>query len=106
MRNRKNYEKLTMLNPYFSMKLFSPQNVFSSDQYNQSSINLMLKQLDLLLEDGHLLEKEIKKTELRKMQSDYMNNYEVDNSKHHYAYIRKIWLGSNEADAKNPLERI
>lgn len=35
-----------------------------------------------------------------------MNNYEVDNSKHHYAYIRKIWLGSNEADSKNPLERI
>ncbi len=35
-----------------------------------------------------------------------MNNYEVDNSKHHFAYIRKIWLGSNEADAKNPLERI
>ena len=66
----------------------------------------MLKQLDLLLEDGHLLEKEIKKTQLRKMQSDYMNNYEVDNSKHHYAYIRKIWLGSNEADSKNPLERI
>jgi hypothetical protein len=40
------------------------------------------------------------------MQKEYMNNYEVDNSKHHFAYIRKIWLGSNEADAKNPLERI
>ena len=34
----------------------------------------MIQQLDLLLEDGHLLEKEITKAELRQMQSDYLNN--------------------------------
>ena len=105
-RNRKNYEKLVMINPYFSMKLFLPNNQFTSNQCTSASLALMIQQLDLLLEDGHLLEKEIKKAELRQMQSDYLNRQEVDNGQHHYAYIRKIWLNPNEADVKNPLERL
>lgn len=105
-RNRKNYQTLISLNPYFSMKLFTPQNTFTSDQCNSTSINLMLKQLDMLLDDGHLLEKQIKKTELRKMQSDYNKNYQMDYSKHHYAHIRKIWLNPNDGEAKKSLDRI
>jgi hypothetical protein len=105
-RNRKHYEKLTLLNPYFSMKLFSPNNHFTSQQCTTASLNLMIRQLDLLLEDGHLLEKEIKKTELRKMQSEYLKSEEADAGRHHFAYLRKIWLSSSEADARNPLERL
>jgi len=49
------------MNPYFSIKLYAPQNIFTIEQYNSSSIGLMMKQIDLLLEDAHILDKEINK---------------------------------------------
>lgn len=60
-KNRRYYDKLTVMNPYFSMKLYVPDNHFTLDQYNTESVDLMVKQLELLLDDGHTLEKEILK---------------------------------------------
>ena len=45
------------MNPYFSMKLYAPNNNFTTDDYDTSSVDLMMKQLELLLDDGHALEK-------------------------------------------------
>ena len=43
------------MNPYFSMKLYSPDNNFTTDDYDTTSVELMMKQLELLLDDGHAL---------------------------------------------------
>ena len=73
IRNRRKYEKLIMLNPYFTIKLFSPVNQFAPGEYNSQSLGRMFTQIDLLLEEGNLLDKETKKCELRRMQSDHFD---------------------------------
>lgn len=70
--NRRRYEKLLLLNPYFTIKLYRPKNTISPDSLNTETITALLGQIDLLLEEGNLLEKEIKKSELRRMQNDYL----------------------------------
>jgi hypothetical protein len=57
------------MSPYFSMKLYTPNNNFTTEDCHTSSMDLMMKQLELLLDDGHALEKEIMKTSLRKSQN-------------------------------------
>jgi hypothetical protein len=48
--NKKRYEKLLALNPYFSMKLYSPLNSFTSDEYHSGTLKKLMKQIDMLLD--------------------------------------------------------
>jgi hypothetical protein len=60
----------------------------------------------LLLDDGRILEKEIMKAQLRQMQNDYKENYNME-WRHHYAYLRKVWINPNsEGDPNNPADTI
>lgn len=68
----------------------------------------MMRQLDLLLEEGNLLEKEIKKAELRRMQADHQDPSLRDELKHHFAFLRRLWTdpGRDEAGALDRLEEL
>lgn len=105
-KNRKKYQKLVAMNPYFSMKLYTPNNSFSPEELNSTAIDLMLKQMDLLMDDGNLLEKEIKKSELRRMQSDCADPNQLEEWKHHYACLRKVWLSPADSETLSNAERI
>lgn len=55
------------------MKLLAPANSMAAEECHSGSMGKMMRQLDLLLEEGNLLEKEIKKAELRRMQVDHQD---------------------------------
>lgn len=42
------------------MKLFVPTNI-SAAQYNSATLDVLMKQMDQVLEDGHVLDKDISK---------------------------------------------
>ena len=52
--NRRRYDSLLSLNPYFTMKLQAPLNVLS-DEGHAALLGRMMRQVDLLLEEGNLL---------------------------------------------------
>ena len=97
-RNRRKYERLILLNPYFTIKLFTPANDFSQDEYNSAALGQMFKQIDLLLDEGNLLDKEIKKCELKRMQTDQVDHGVRDDLKQHYAFLRKIWVDYGQTE--------
>lgn len=66
----------------------------------------MLRQIDLLLEEGNLLEKEIKKAELRRMQADHTDPSLRDELKHHFAFLRRVWVDTGREENRGTLDRI
>lgn len=65
----------------------------------------MMRQLDLLLEEGNLLEKETKKAELRRMQADHQDPSLRDELKHHFAFLRRLWVDPGR-DETGALDRL
>lgn len=104
--NKKRYEKLLTLNPYFSLKLYQPVNTVTQDQYHSGTLKKMMKQIDMLLDQGSLIEKEIKKSELRRMQSDYLDPTDRNQIKNHYAYLRKIWVDFSKVDSNSATDKL
>lgn len=92
--NRKRYERLQAINPYFSIKLFAPSQGPAEDCRWDAAGKLM-REIDLLLEEGNLLEKEVKKSELRRMHADHLDPTQRDEVKSHFAFLRKVWLDGN-----------
>jgi hypothetical protein len=85
---------LQTINPYFSIKLFAP-NLAAGDECRWDTAGKLMREIDLLLEEGNLLEKEIKKSELRRMHADHLDPTQRSEVKNHFTFLRKVWLDGN-----------
>jgi hypothetical protein len=88
------------------MKLYSPCNALPAEEWHSGTLGRMMRQVDLLLEEGNLLEKEIKKAELKRMQSDHQDPSLRDELKNHFAFLRRVWLDSGREESRGTLDRM
>lgn len=66
------------------MKLFVPTPI-AATHFNAGTLDALMKQMDQVLEDGHVLDKDISKLELRR------GVREESDSTQHYMFLRKVW---------------
>lgn len=43
---------------------------------------------------------------MRKMQNDYKDNHDIDQWRHHYAHLKKVWTNPQEEEANKPFDII